>query len=64
MARFTLEELDFLRTEIYSSLCADAEDPIFERVYQKLKTMIAARNGPTHKREFPPQSDGSGDAIG
>lgn len=61
MARFTLEELDFLRTEIYSSLCSGAEDPIFERVYAKLQAMIASRNGAGHKREFPPPSQADGE---
>lgn len=51
--RLTLEELEFLRTEIYSSLCCGADHPLFERVYQKLHVIIAFRGGKVFKREFP-----------
>lgn len=58
--RLTLTELEFLRTEIYSSLSCGAEDPLFERVYAKLAAIIAARGGRGLKREFKPASANDG----
>lgn len=52
----TLEELRFLRTEIYSALSCGAEDRMFEQVHAKLEAIILARGGNPMKREFKPDS--------
>lgn len=41
--QLTDEELAFLRNEIRSSMDCGADDPLFERTYNKLKLAVAAR---------------------
>jgi hypothetical protein len=40
LVEFTREELVFIRTEFHASLSNGAEDPLFERVYQKARAAL------------------------
>jgi hypothetical protein len=44
-AQFNDKELEFIANELYASLAAGAEHPLFERCYQKAKALRAALKG-------------------